>query len=102
MQMLAWRGERTLALALILGEAVRGSGSGGVLLVSAWMEAVPWAVPSSEVGQEAGWRGQPCWGSPVPHWRDWLDMGGSHGALMAELLPMGHVLAQCNQGDMAF
>lgn len=29
-QILTWRGERTLALGLILGEAVQGLGSGGV------------------------------------------------------------------------
>lgn len=65
------------------------------LLTLAWMEVVTWAVSSSEVGQEAGWRGQVCWEgvSMVPHWRDWVGVDESHGVLVAELW--------CKQGDLA-
>lgn len=59
-------------------------------------------MSSSEVGHEAGWRGQLCWDSPVSHRRDWLDPCGSHRVLMPELLPTGQVLARCSQGNLAF
>lgn len=49
------------------------------LLVLAWTEAVPWAVSSSEVGQEAGWReGSHAGAHQFPTGEtDWIQVGAT-------------------------